>query len=231
MLNLNNISAGYSGAPVVSDINITVNLGEIVTLIGANGAGKSTILRTLSGIITPVSGSILFNNIDITGKAIHKIVQNGIIHIPEGRKIFAGLTVRENLIMGSYTHNHIDKTQLDLIYHLFPILKKRYNQLGGTLSGGEQQMLAIGRGLIAKPKLLLLDEPSLGLAPIITQQLFKIITTINQTQQITILLVEQNSSLALKIANRGYVISNGKIILADSSEKLLNSPQVKDAYL
>ncbi|MEN9390986.1 MAG: hypothetical protein RL017_283 [Pseudomonadota bacterium] len=213
------------------DISFTINPGEIVSLIGANGAGKSTILKTISGLITPLEGKIFFQDKEISKLAIHKIVELGIILCPEGRQVFSSLTVKENLLMGAYTKSKIDHQQLEFIYTTFPLLKKRLNQYAGTLSGGEQQMLAIGRSLMAKPQILLLDEPSLGLAPVITKELFSVINLINQTTKIAIILVEQNATLALKHSNRGYVIKSGNLVLSGNSSELLNSSAIKQAYL
>ncbi|MCX8514356.1 MAG: ABC transporter ATP-binding protein [Burkholderiales bacterium] len=231
MLKLQKITAGYNKIPAIMDISFTINPGEIVSLIGANGAGKSTILKTISGLITPLEGKIFFQDKEISKLAIHKIVELGIILCPEGRQVFSSLTVKENLLMGAYTKSKIDHQQLEFIYTTFPLLKKRLNQYAGTLSGGEQQMLAIGRSLMAKPQILLLDEPSLGLAPVITKELFSVINLINQTTKIAIILVEQNATLALKHSNRGYVIKSGNLVLSGNSSELLNSSAIKQAYL
>jgi branched-chain amino acid transport system ATP-binding protein len=230
MLKLQNITAGYNKIPAIMDINFEINPGEIVSLIGANGAGKSTILKTISGLISPLEGKIFFNNIEISNLAIHKIVELGIIQSPEGRRVFSALTVKENLLMGAYTKSKIDLQQLDFIYTIFPILQRRLNQFAGTLSGGEQQMLDIARALMAQPQILLLDEPSLGLAPVITKELFGLISMINQTKKTAIILVEQNATLALKHSHRGYVIKSGKLVLSGDSDKLLNSTAIKKAY-
>jgi branched-chain amino acid transport system ATP-binding protein len=234
MLTLTNIHTFYGPIEALKDINIEVKQGEIVCLIGSNGAGKSTTLMTISGILKPSSGSIQFEGKTINGIPPHRIVKMGISQVPEGRRIFPKLTVKENLEMGAYSKFKVQslkfKVQLDKIYELFPVLKERHKQLGGTLSGGEQQMLAIGRALMSSPKLLLLDEPSLGLAPIIVSKIFKTIKEVNR-EGVTVLLVEQNARAALKLSNRGYVLENGKIILEGKGEDLLSNEQVKKAYL
>lgn len=233
MLKLTNIQAFYGKIQALKNVSIEINQGEIVTLIGANGAGKSTTLMAISGIIPLKSGEILFN-----GKSLHnitpdKIVSLGISQVPEGRRIFPHLTVMENLDMGTFLRKDKEgiKKDLEQMFDLFPILGERKNQQGGTLSGGEQQMLAISRALMARPKLLLLDEPSLGLAPIIIKQIFKIIKKINIENATTIFLVEQNANLALKVAHHGYVMENGAISMADTGANLLVNEDVKKAYL
>lgn len=233
MLSLECICAGYGRIDVLNNVHLKVDSGEIVTLIGANGAGKSTTLMTISGIVPCRKGSIRFMDQPIENLRPDKIVRMGISQVPEGRHIFQHMSVRENLDMGAYLRSDSREIQNDLeqIYSLFPILKERKNQVGGTLSGGEQQMLAISRALMARPGLLLLDEPSLGLAPIFVRQIMDMIKHINQKNQTTILLVEQNANIALKIASRAYVMENGKIVLHDSSESLLKNEQVKKAYL
>ncbi len=232
MLELQSVSTYYGVIQALHEVSLHVDDGEIVTLIGANGAGKSTTLMTICGIQHPRSGSILFD-----GKPIHElqpneIVRLGISQVPEGRLIFPSLTVAENLDLGAFLRN--DTAEItrdrDYVFSLFPILLQRINQAGGTLSGGEQQMLAVGRAIMARPKLLLLDEPSLGLAPIIIQQIFNIIQKINSNGT-TVFLVEQNANQALHIADRGYVMENGRIILEDSADKLLASETVRSAYL
>ncbi|MBC7195790.1 ABC transporter ATP-binding protein [Deferribacteraceae bacterium V6Fe1] len=232
MLKLHKIHTKYGHIEALKGIDIHVKEGEIVAIIGANGAGKTTTLNTISGILKPVAGTIEYMNHDITKWPTDKIVAEGLIQVPEGRQIFPLLTVKENLMMGAYLRN--DKLEvvkdLEMVYNLFPRLKEREKQLGGTLSGGEQQMLAIGRALMSKPALLLLDEPSLGLAPIIVQNIFKIIVDINK-KGTTIMLVEQNAHMALSIAHRGYVMETGKIILEDDAKALLNNDEVKSAYL
>lgn len=234
MLKLVDVHTFYGPIEALRGIDIEVKQGEIVCLIGNNGAGKSTALMTISGILKPLSGDILFEGKSIKGISPHKIVEMGISQVPEGRRIFPILTVKENLELGAYTKLKVKsskfKVQLDKIYKLFPVLKERQNQLGGTLSGGEQQMLAIGRALMSNPKLLLLDEPSLGLAPILVSKIFKTIKEINR-EGVTVLLVEQNARAALKLSNRGYVLENGRIVLEGKGEELLNNEQVRKAYL
>ncbi len=233
MLEIKNIDTFYGNIQALHDISFFVNEGEIVTLIGANGAGKTTTLMSICGVVPPDSGEILFEGEKINGLSPHKIVAKGIIQVPEGRMIFPELTVMENLDMGAYLRRDKEeiKGNLEYVFELFPRLAERRNQLGGTLSGGEQQMLAIGRALMAKPKLLLLDEPSLGLAPLIIKQIFDIIVKINKEHNTTILLVEQNAHKALQIADRGYVIENGRITMEDKAENLLDNEDVKRAYL
>ncbi|OQY02622.1 MAG: branched-chain amino acid ABC transporter ATP-binding protein [Desulfobacteraceae bacterium 4572_130] len=233
MLKLKNIQTFYGNIQVLKDINMEVKQGEIITLIGANGAGKSTILMTISGIVPPRKGDILFQGNPIQNINPDKIVALGISQVPEGRRIFPYLTVMENLDMGTFLRNDVFeiKKDMDYVFQLFPILSERRNQPGGTLSGGEQQMLAISRAIMARPKLLLLDEPSLGLAPIITTQIFNIIKKINRENNTTIFLVEQNASLALKVADRGYVMETGEIIMTDTGDNLFNNKDVKKAYL
>jgi branched-chain amino acid transport system ATP-binding protein len=209
-----------------------VDEGEVVTLIGANGAGKSTTLRTISGLLPVDRGSIVYDGEDITGAEASSIVRKGVIQVPEGRRIFSPLTVRENLDMGAYTRHDSDEIQasLDYVFQLFPRMKERLEQTGGTLSGGEQQMLAVGRALMAKPKLLLMDEPSMGLAPILVEEIFDIIKEISQ-EGVTILLVEQNAHMALSVADRGYVLETGAIELEGSAKELAENARVQAAYL
>lgn len=230
MLELNNIHTSYGQIEAINGITLKVNEGEIVSLIGSNGAGKSTILMTISGILRPNQGSISFMGEDILDAQPHQIVEMGISQVPEGRRIFPRLTVRENLEMGAYVKSSKFKDSFDKVYELFPVLKEREKQYGGTLSGGEQQMLAISRALMAGPKLLLLDEPSLGLAPIIVTKIFKAIKDINK-DGVTVLLVEQNAHAALNLSNRGYVLENGTIAVHGMGQELLNNEQVKKAYL
>ncbi len=233
MLKLNNVQTFYGNIQALKNVSIEVSQGEIITLIGANGAGKSTTLMSVSGLIPPRYGEIIFEDQEIQNTAPDKIVALGICQVPEGRRIFPYLTVSENLDMGAFLRT--DKNEIindvEYIYELFPLLAERRNQAGGTLSGGEQQMLAISRALMSKPRLLLLDEPSLGLAPIIIRQIFDIIKKINQENKTTIFLVEQNANLALKVAHRGYVMENGRITLTDSASNLLANDQVRKAYL
>jgi len=233
MLKIDNVKTYYGNIQALKGISLEINQGEIITLIGANGAGKSTTLMSICGIVPPRSGSIQFEGHELTETAPDKIVEMGVVQVPEGRRIFPALTVQENLDMGAFLRK--DKAQikkeLEYIFELFPILAQRRNQAGGTLSGGEQQMLAISRALMTRPRLLLLDEPSLGLAPIIVQQIFAIIKKINEEQKTTIFLVEQNAFQALKIAHRGYVMENGVISMADTAENLLSNDDVQKAYL
>ncbi|MCE1243019.1 ABC transporter ATP-binding protein [Oryzomicrobium sp.] len=232
LLRVHDLAVAYGHIEAVKGINFHLNEGEITALVGANGAGKSTSLLALSGLLKPARGKIEFAGEDITRLAPNKIVQRGVVQVAEGRAILTTLTVAENLILGAYTRS--DKAgiaeSLDEVYQLFPRLKERADQFAGNLSGGEQQMLAIGRALMAKPRLLLLDEPSMGLAPIVVQEIFRILVEINR-RGLTILLVEQNVRQALKIAAHGYVIETGKIVLADSGANLLANPKVEEAYL
>lgn len=232
MLELKNVNTYYGVIQALRDVSLHVDEGEIVTLIGANGAGKSTTLMTICGIQHPRSGSILFRGRPIHELAPNEIVKLGISQVPEGRLIFPDLTVAENLDLGAFLRRDKDGIARDMeyVFSLFPILKQRIGQAGGTLSGGEQQMLAVGRAIMARPKLLLLDEPSLGLAPIIIQQIFQIIQKVN-SDGTTVFLVEQNANQALRIAHRGYVMENGCVIMEDSSANLLASEKVRTAYL
>ena len=233
MLKVENINTYYGNIQALKGVSLKVEEGEIVTLIGANGAGKTTTLMSICGIVAPRSGQILFQGKPVHGLSGDKIVQMGIIQVPEGRRIFPNMSVMENLEMGAYlrTNKALIKQDINMVMDLFPILAQRRAQMGGTLSGGEQQMLAISRALMARPRLLLLDEPSLGLAPIIIQQIFDIIRKINHDNNTTIFLVEQNANQALKLAHRGYVMENGRITMTDSAENLLDNEQVKTAYL
>ena len=233
MLELRNVNTFYGNIQALHDVCLQIDEGEIVCLIGANGAGKSTTLMSVSGILPPNSGDILFKGEPIQHLAPDKIVALGISQVPEGRHIFPELTVMENLDMGAFLRRDYSEVKKDLEYilTLFPILAERRHQQGGTLSGGEQQMLAISRALMARPQLLLLDEPSMGLAPLVTRQIFEIIQKINQEQNTSIFLVEQNANLALKIANRGYVLENGRITLHDRAENLCTNEEVQRAYL
>ncbi|MFC7687817.1 ABC transporter ATP-binding protein [Ureibacillus sp. GCM10028918] len=232
MLKVDNIDVFYGNIHALKGVSLEVNEGEIVTLIGANGAGKSTLLKTLSGLLKPKKGVVLYQTQQIGGKPAQAIVKNGISHVPEGRRVFSTMSVEENLELGAYLRSDRDgiKTDIANVYELFPILGERRKQPSGTLSGGEQQMLAMGRALMAKPKLLLLDEPSMGLAPLIVKKIFEIIKMVNE-QGTTVLLVEQNANMALSIANRAYVIETGKIVLSGTAKELQESEQVKAAYL
>jgi len=232
MLSLSDVHTYYGSIHALKGVTLTVNQGEIVTLIGANGAGKTTTLMSISGVTQPRQGNVNFLGEDITKLSTEKIVARGITQVPEGRMIFPRLTVRENLLMGAYLRNDKDGVKVDeeKAYELFPKLKERMKQHGGTLSGGEQQMLAIGRALMARPKVLLLDEPSLGLAPIVVENIFEIIQRINR-EGTTVLLVEQNAQMALHIAHRGYVLETGAVTLEGPAKDLLENPKVRSAYL
>lgn len=232
MLKVDQINVNYGNIRALKGVSLDVNEGEIVTLIGANGAGKSTLLKTLSGLLKPKEGTIEYLGKSIVGKPAQTIVKAGISHVPEGRRVFANMTVEENLELGAYLRNDSAEIRQDFekVYELFPRLEERKKQLSGTLSGGEQQMLAMGRALMARPKLLLLDEPSMGLAPLLVQTIFRIIEEINRNGT-TILLVEQNAHMALSIANRAYVVETGKIVISGTAEELQASEEVKMAYL
>ncbi|STQ90554.1 ABC transporter ATP-binding protein [Iodobacter fluviatilis] len=232
LLQVKDLKVAYGGIHAVKGIDLEIHQGELVALIGANGAGKTTTLKTLIGMCSPSSGDILFDGLSTAKKPIYDYVKQGLIMVPEGRGIFSRLTVEENLLMGAYTRNDKAGIEHDMerVYYLFPRLKERMKQLAGTLSGGEQQMVAIGRAILGRPKLLLLDEPSMGLAPIIVQKIFEIIKMI-AAEGVTMLLVEQNAKLALQTANRGYVMESGKITLADTAENLLANPKIQQAYL
>jgi len=262
LLSVTNLDVRYGGIRALQSVSLHINRGEIVTLIGSNGAGKTTLLRSISGLLRPADGSICWepaaasqqmvavaadnegnrvavaarqttrSGTELIGLAPHEIVHLGVSHVPEGRQIFAPLTVRENLMLGAYQRRDSQGIAQDIerCYSLFPVLRERQSQRSGTLSGGEQQMLAIGRALMARPKLLLLDEPSLGLAPLVVRKIFQIIREINQAGT-TIFLVEQNAHMALSVAHRGYVLQTGRVIMTDSAQTLLQDPQVKAAYL
>jgi branched-chain amino acid transport system ATP-binding protein len=232
LLEVENLNVYYGAIHALQGISFHLEQGEIVTLIGANGAGKSTTLRTVSGLLHPRTGSIRFKGEDITTLPAERIVELGVSQVPEGRKIFAPLTVRENLMMGAYTRTDSQAVEksMDRVFASFPRLKERINQLGGTLSGGEQQMLATARGLMSGPTLLLLDEPSMGLSPILVEEIFRIIREINQ-QGTSILLVEQNAHMALSVAHRVYVLETGRIVLSGGAREMAENPQVKEAYL
>jgi len=230
LLEVKDLIVNYGSIQAIKGISFSVNKGEIVSILGANGAGKSTTLRTLSGLIKPKSGQILYKDVDLAKMPAHKIVREGVSHSPEGRQVFGTLTVEENIKIGAFVKKSVDKDTLDWIYALFPRLLERRKQLAGTLSGGEQQMLAISRALMSKPQLLLLDEPSLGIAPILVKMIFAAIKEISKTG-VTVLLVEQNAKAALKLADRGYVIDVGKVTISGSASDLLNDPKVQEAYL
>lgn len=232
LLDVGDLNVYYGAIHALQGVSFNVEEGEIVTLIGANGAGKSTTLRTISGLLRSRTGHIRFKDTDISMMPAQQIVQLGVSHVPEGRKIFAPLTVKENLMMGAFTRT--DKTEIqhsmERVFASFPRLKERINQLGGTLSGGEQQMLATGRGMMCRPALLMMDEPSMGLSPILVEEIFSIIKEIN-SQGTSILLVEQNAQMALSISHRAYVLETGRIVLSGSAKEIADNPQVKSAYL
>lgn len=230
MLKIDDMHVYYGAIHAVKGVSFEVNDGEIVALIGANGAGKSTILKTVSGLMHPRSGSIQFNGNEIAHMDAHKLVHNGLAHVPEGRRIFLQMTVQENLEMGAFTQKTVSKEDLEKMFALFPRLKERRKQVAGTLSGGEQQMLAMSRALMSHPKLLMLDEPSMGLAPILVDQIFDIIKELHAAGT-TILLVEQNATKALQIADRAYVLETGKITLSGTGKELAQSDEVRKAYL
>ena len=233
MLRVEDVVVAYGAVEALHGVTLEVAEGEIVTLIGANGAGKTTTLRTISGLLTPRSGRVTLDGAPISGVKAHEVVRRGVSHVPEGRRIFTALTVRENLEMGAYAvkGRAVVAERLERVLALFPRLRERIAQPGGTLSGGEQQMLAIGRALMAGPRVLLLDEPSLGLAPLLVQEIFREIVRINREDGTTILLVEQNAHLALSVARRGYVLETGRIVLQDDARRLLEDPKVRAAYL
>jgi branched-chain amino acid transport system ATP-binding protein len=233
MLRITDVHAAYGPILALHGVSLEVPAGSIVTLLGPNGAGKTTTLRVVSGLLHPSSGTIEFEGRRIDRLAAERIVSLGMSHVPENRQLFAELTVLENLRLGAYIRRDRNgiKQDMEQVFHYFPILHDRQKQVAGTLSGGEQQMLAIGRGLMARPRLLLLDEPSMGLAPLVTREIFEIVKSINQKQKVTILLVEQNASLALAIAERGYVLETGRIALSDTSANLQRSEAVRRSYL
>ena len=232
LLEFKNIVAAYGSITALKNVTFNVEEGQVVSLIGANGAGKTSTMRTITGLLKPSEGQVFFNGEDVTGLPTHKLVEKGISLVPEGRQIIEGLTVYENLEMGAYQRKDKEgvKEDIDRIYSIFPILKDRKDQLGGQLSGGQQQMLAIGRALMSKPKLLLLDEPSMGLAPLIVREIFDIVRRIND-QGTTVLLVEQNAKKALEFAHYGYVLETGSMVLEGPAEEVMNNPRVKEAYL
>ena len=231
ILEVKNLTVNYGVIGALHEISFSIQRGDIVTLIGANGAGKTTTLRAISGLIRSAKGEVNYDGAPITNTPAHKLVARGLAHVPEGRMVFANLTVMENLRMGAYLRRDDIRAELDYTFNIFPRLKERERQVAGTLSGGEQQMLAIARALMSKPKFLMLDEPSLGIAPLLVKTIFEKIVEINREQGITILLVEQNANLALEISNYGYVLETGRIILQDTAESLRQNPKVKSAYL
>ena len=234
MLKVENLNVHYGVIHALEDVSLTVNDGEIVTLIGANGAGKTTTLHTITGLKKATSGSVTFDGVDLLQEDASKIITHGVAHVPEGRHIFIDMTVRENLEMGAYMYGRKQKAlieeRMEDVFQKFPRLKERQNQLAGTFSGGEQQMLAVGRALMSNPKIILMDEPSMGLSPLLVQEVFDIIKEVN-AQGITILLVEQNAKMALKVADRAYVLETGKIKLSGDAKELLRNDEVKKAYL
>ena len=233
ILNVNDLNVYYGGIHAIKNISFHIKKGEIVSLIGANGAGKTSTLHAISGLVPIKSGEISLNGENVTNIDAHKLVSRGMAHVPEGRRIFTELTVLENLEMGAFTRNDTEQIKKDMehMFSLFPRLAERKKQLAGTMSGGEQQMLAMARALMSSPSLLLLDEPSMGLAPLLVQEIFNIIERINKEENVTILLVEQNANMALSIADRGYVLETGKIILEGTGKELLTNPDIKKAYL
>ncbi len=233
MLEIKNLTAGYGAIDALHGVSLRVNPGEIATLIGANGAGKTTLLRAISGLVKARSGEVLYDGKSITGLAPHNIARMGVAHVPEGRMVFANLTVLENLRMGAYLQNDgkVIRHEMEKVFEIFPRLNERQAQVAGTLSGGEQQMLAIGRALMGRPKFLMLDEPSLGIAPLLVKTIFEKIVEINRREGIPILLVEQNANLALEISRFGYVLETGRVILQDEAGALKKNPQVRSAYL
>ena len=233
ILTLTNVESAYGPIRAIRGVSLRVRQGEIATVLGSNGAGKSTILKTISGIIDPRKGTVVFRGEDITAQDPAHIVQRGLSHVPEGREVFPLLSVRDNLMMGAYTRRDRDKVagDLELVYGYFPILKERQHQPAGLLSGGQQQMLAISRAIMAAPQLILLDEPSLGLSPLLTSEIFQIVVRINRERGTTLLLVEQNANMALNVADYGYVLENGRIVMEDTCERLREKDDIKEFYL
>jgi branched-chain amino acid transport system ATP-binding protein len=233
LLEVRNLETFYGPIMAIRGVSLEVHKGQVVTVLGANGAGKTTLLKTISGIMDPEKGQVLFEGEEIQGREPHQIVRRGIVQVPEGREVFPLLTVEENLALGAYTRN--DRAEIardrDLVFSYFPILAERRQQEAGTLSGGQQQMLAIGRGLMLRPKIMLLDEPSLGLSPLLTQEIFDILKRLNADEGVTMMLVEQNAAVALDLANQGYVMELGRIVMADTAEKLAASEDIKNFYL
>lgn len=230
MLKINDLHVSYGGIKAIRGIDIMVEDGSIVSLIGANGAGKSTTLRTISGLVKPDKGSIVYNDKELIGMPVNKIIEEGVVMVPEGRKVFADLTVLENIKIGAYLRKDDIESDIQKMYDLFPILKQRNWQLAGTLSGGEQQMLAVARALMSRPKLIMMDEPSLGLAPLVVRNIFDIIKEINK-EGVTVLLIEQNANMALKIADKAYVLETGSIKMSGSGSQLLANDDIRAAYL
>lgn len=233
VLSIRNIESFYGPIMAIRGVSLEVREGQIVTVLGANGAGKTTLMKTISGVMDPEKGQIVYQGQNIAGANPDKVVRAGVVHVPEGREVFPLLTVEENLKMGAFTRSDTDgiRRDHDMVFSYFPILAERRNQAAGTLSGGQQQMLAIGRGLMAKPKLMLLDEPSLGLSPLLVKEIFQIIRRLNREQGVTMMLVEQNAKVALEVADYGYVMELGRIVMADAAERLLQSKDVQEFYL
>ncbi|NOD33895.1 MULTISPECIES: ABC transporter ATP-binding protein [unclassified Ruegeria] len=233
ILKIRNVESFYGPIMAIRGVSLDVHKGQIVSILGANGAGKTTLMKTVSGVMDPEKGQITFDGEDIQGAEPHKVVQRGIVHIPEGREVFPLLTVDENLSLGAYSRKDKDQIEQDreLVFSYFPVLKDRRGQEAGTLSGGQQQMLAIGRGLMARPRIMLLDEPSLGLSPMLVQEIFEILRRLNQEQQMTMMLVEQNAHAALDLAHHGYVMEVGRIVMDGSAEALLKSEDIQNFYL
>jgi branched-chain amino acid transport system ATP-binding protein len=233
LLEIKNLESFYGPIMAIRGVSLKVNKGQIVTVLGANGAGKSTLLKTISGIMDPEKGEVLFNGRPIQGQEPHRIVDQGIVHVPEGREVFPLLTVDENLSLGAYTRS--DKAEIErdrqMVFEYFPILAERRNQEAGTLSGGQQQMLAIGRGLMLRPQIMLLDEPSLGLSPLLVQEIFAILRRLNSEEHVTMMLVEQNARIALDLADVGYVMEIGRIVMDGSADRLMESEDIKSFYL
>jgi len=233
VLSIRNIESYYGPIMAIRGVSLEVRQGQIVTVLGANGAGKTTLMKTISGVMDPEKGQIVYRGRNIAGQNPDRIVREGIVHVPEGREVFPLLTVEENLAMGAFTRSDAEgvKRDQEMVYSYFPILKERRRQAAGTLSGGQQQMLAIGRGLMAAPKLMLLDEPSLGLSPLLVKEIFQITRRLNREQGVTMMLVEQNAKVALEVADYGYVMELGRIVMADTAERLLQSKDVQEFYL
>lgn len=233
ILKIRNVESFYGPIMAIRGVSLDVHQGRIVSILGANGAGKTTLMKTVSGVMDPEKGQIIFEGIEIQGREPHKIVHDGIVHVPEGREVFPLLTVEENLALGAYTRSDSKGIERDreMVFDYFPILKERRKQEAGTLSGGQQQMLAIGRGLMGKPKVMLLDEPSLGLSPLLVQEIFSILKRLNEEQNMTMMLVEQNASAALELAHDGYVMEVGRIVMDGTAEELLKSEDIQNFYL
>jgi branched-chain amino acid transport system ATP-binding protein len=233
VLSVRNIESYYGPIMAIRGCSLEVHQGQIVTVLGANGAGKTTLMKTISGVMDPEKGQIMYQGRNIAGESPDRVVRAGIVHVPEGREVFPLLTVEENLAMGAFTRSDTSgvKTDTDMVYSYFPILAERRRQAAGTLSGGQQQMLAIGRGLMAKPKLMLLDEPSLGLSPLLVKEIFQIVRRLNREQGVTMMLVEQNAKVALEVADYGYVMELGRIVMADDAKRLLQSKDIQEFYL